>query len=235
MPRPCAATNGRCGTIRRRRRLFGRSFPWRCELNRYAEAVRYALKARGVGRDAIRSLFRRLGVYLTQEGDWARAVALYEKALAARATRQGDGRRHRPAHGTGPALPVDREVQTGGGMFRPRDLCPGPPRRIAIEEQAKRMLLGEPGPTYQLMGECFLVGRSAARRRWPPFRRPTKLAPDKALQQFNLARVDAKTGKPAEALAALEASFRRAPDRRRHRPYETLAEVLGQPRQKGRT
>ena len=50
---------------------------------RYSEAVRYALKAVEL-EDADPLLLRRLGVYLTEEGDWSRAVALYEKALATR-------------------------------------------------------------------------------------------------------------------------------------------------------
>ncbi len=106
------------------------------------------------------------------------------------------------------------------------------PESSGIDEEEKQLLLGEPGPTYQLMGECFL---SADRTdlALAAFEKADQVAPDKALQQFNLARVDVKTGKPAEALSALEASFAEHLTDEGLEPYETLADVLDRLGKKG--
>ena len=52
-------------------------------LKHYAEAVRYALKSVELD-DADPIVLRGLGGYLSEAGDWVRAVALYEKAVAIR-------------------------------------------------------------------------------------------------------------------------------------------------------
>jgi tetratricopeptide (TPR) repeat protein len=95
-----------------------------------------------------------------------------------------------------------------------------------LDQKLTKVLLGEPGLTYQLMGECFLAA-DKPQDALAVFEKADKVAPDKALRQFNLARVCAKTGKPAEALAALEASFAEHLTDQGMAPYETLAELLG--------
>ena len=75
------------------------------------------------------------------------------------------------------------------------------PDEFAYGREGQRGAAGEPGPTYQLMGECFLSA-DRPQEAQARFEKADQAAPDKALQQFNLARVAAKTGKPAEALAA---------------------------------
>ncbi|KKL14613.1 hypothetical protein LCGC14_2513910, partial [marine sediment metagenome] len=56
--------------------------PLAYRLRRHGEAVRYALKAVEL-ENADPLLLRRLGVYLTEEGKWLQAVALYQRALDA--------------------------------------------------------------------------------------------------------------------------------------------------------
>ena len=69
------------------------------------------------------------------------------------------------------------------------------PAEFGLDEQLKKSLLplDEPGPSYQLMGECFLAADRPEDAR-AAFQKAEKAAPDKALWQFNLARVDAKIG-----------------------------------------
>ena len=75
------------------------------------------------------------------------------------------------------------------------------------------------------MGECFLAADRPQEAR-AAFEKAEQAAPNKALRQFNLARVYAKTGKPAEALAALGGCFAEHWPDRASLPYETLADVL---------
>jgi tetratricopeptide (TPR) repeat protein len=103
---------------------------------------------------------------------------------------------------------------------------------FAIDKNLKKVLLGEPAPTYQLIGECFLEA-DRPQEALSVFEKADKTSPDKALRQFNLARVYAKTNKPAEALAALEAAFAEHLGGEGATPYETLAAVLDRLGKKG--
>ena len=106
------------------------------------------------------------------------------------------------------------------------------PSSTSATRLAKALLLDEPGPTYQLMGECFLAaGRLDDAE--AAFRKAQEFAPNKAMRQFNLARLDAQRGKPAEALAALESCLPQLSSLGTE-PYETLADVLQEARQEGR-
>ena len=91
--------------------------PVAVQLERYAEAARYALKAERLGRR--RSLAAgQAGRLSGRRGRLAEAVALYEKAVAARRQSQANRRRRPPADGVGPALLHDREIQAGGRVLR---------------------------------------------------------------------------------------------------------------------
>ena len=102
-------------------------------MKRHAEAVRYALKAAELD-DVDPLLLRRLGVYLTEEGDWAQAMALYEKALAARGRGQGNRRRHPPADGIGPALHLTKKYKQAADCFARVLYALDHPDEFAIDE-----------------------------------------------------------------------------------------------------
>jgi len=199
--------------------------PVAVRLKRYGEAVRYVLKAVELG-DADPLLLRRLGVYLSEENDWSRAVALYEKALAARGKGKETATDVLLRMELGRLYQFTGKYQPAADHFARVLYAIDHPDEFAIDEQFSKALLGEAGPTYRLMGECFLAaGRPAEAR--AVFEKANRLAPNKALWQFNLARVDAKTGKPAEALTALEAALAEHLHDEGMAPYETLADVLG--------
>ena len=96
---------------------------------------------------------------------------------------------------------------------------------FALDESLLKVLLGDAGPTYQIMGECFLAA-DRPQDAQAAFAKAEKAAPHKALRQFNQARVNAKTGKPGEALVALEAALADHLRDQGAAPYETLADVL---------
>ncbi len=198
--------------------------PLAFRLKRHAEAVRYALKAAEI-EDADPLLLRRLGVYLTEHGDFARAVGLYEKAVAARTSenetaaeillRMEMGRLYHL---------VEQYGKAADNFARVRDALDHP-NKSGLDDRLKKVLLGEPGLTYNLFGECFLrAGR--ADEAVASFEQAHRADPNKGRLEFNLARVHAQRGKPDLALAALEACFKEKLDSEGTAPYKLLAEVL---------
>ena len=200
--------------------------PIAVRLKRYPEAVRYAVKAVALD-DADPLLLRRLGVYLSEEGDWAGAATLFEKAQAAR----GKGKEN--------AADILLQMEMGRLYYlmdKPKQAADclarvlyavGHPGEFALDEQLVKVLLGEAGRTYQFMGECFLAA-DRPQEAQTVFQKADEIAPDKALRQYNLARVAAKTKKTVEAIAALEASFAEHLGGEGVAPYELLAELLEQ-------
>ncbi|MBN1395476.1 MAG: tetratricopeptide repeat protein [Pirellulales bacterium] len=193
-------------------------------LNRYAVAARYALldvELNGVEP----MLLRRLAVYSAGEGNYASAASLYEKAVAAR-------------RGAAPAaddvvlrmelgrlyLSLEKPRQAADcfdAVFRAMER----PAEFNLDDDFVAALQKNPGPTCQLMGDCFLAAGRIEKAR-AAFRKADQFNPDKAARQYNLARLSAKTGKPSEALEALEACFAEGLGGRGEEPYKILAEVL---------
>jgi tetratricopeptide (TPR) repeat protein len=193
-------------------------------LKRDAEAVTYALKAVEL-RDADSRLLQTMGRYLAQEGDWTRAIVLYEKTLAAQPAGKDTSDDLLLRMELGRLYQVTEKYPQAAECFARVTYALDHPDEFALDDQAKKLVLGEPGPAYQLMGECFLSAGKPAEA-LAAFEKADQSAPDKALQPFNMARVYAKTGKPAEALAALETSFAAHLNGVGIEPYETLSAVL---------
>jgi tetratricopeptide (TPR) repeat protein len=99
------------------------------------------------------------------------------------------------------------------------------PEKIPLDSDAQKTLLGEPGPTYNLIGESFLLaGRledAAA-----VFQKADQVAPNKGLLGYHLARVEARRKNPEKALTQLQAYFDRHVAGEGVGPYRLLAEIL---------
>ena len=205
--------------------------PLAVRLDRHAEAVRYALKVVQMA-DTDPMVLRRLGVYLTERGEWDQAVAMYEKAIAIR----------KKAKKTGADLLLEMELARLCHLADEYDKAAASftlvldaladPKKYAIDDELKKILLGEPGPTYNLIGECFLLANRPSEA-VKAFEKAHELAPNKGLLNYNLARVDAKTGKPEQALVRLQAAFDERLSSEGVAPYRLLAEVLGSLNKKG--
>jgi tetratricopeptide (TPR) repeat protein len=191
-------------------------------LKRYDEAARYVLKAADL-KGANPLQLAEVGVSLKEQGDFARASAVCRKALAAC---------DKPAvtivlqNELGDLYWIDGAYKQAADCFAAVLDAIDHPDKYGLDESLKNALLGEPSLTFQKIGDCFL----AADRRQEAkavFERSEMLACDKARRQFNLARVYAETGKPAEALAAFESAFAEpASNEFVFPPYEALARVL---------
>ncbi len=199
--------------------------PVAMRLKRFSLAARYALTSVEL-EDADPLLLRRLAVYLSEENDWAGAIALYEKALAVRGKGKPTAADILLRMELGRIYQLIEKYQPAADNFAQVLHAIDHPDEFAIDEQFSKALLGDAGVTYQLLGDCFVAADRPQEAR-VVFEKANRLKPNKALWQFHLARIDAKSGKPAEALTALEAAFAEHLHDEGMTPYETLADVLG--------
>jgi tetratricopeptide (TPR) repeat protein len=198
--------------------------PVAVRLNRQAEAARYALKA-AESDDTDPAILRRLAMHLAQEHQWKGAGQLFRRALGP------------PADGKESAADVilhknmgrlfylaDEYKQAADCLARVLNAIDHP-KEFNLDDEALKVLLEEAGPTYLWMGDCFVLA-DRPKEAMEAFERADKLAPNKALMAFCRARVDAKSGKPDKALAALETCLQERLSGEGTAPYELLAEVL---------
>jgi tetratricopeptide (TPR) repeat protein len=180
--------------------------PLAYSLNRRDEALRYAVKlAQLDSSDA--TLLRRLGLYEAEEGNWKEAVEFLDKAL--RLGKSGDK----------PTLDqLQLQVELGRLYFLSERYADAAtlfdavrpalekPKDFGLDTEAQQTLVGDKGLTYELMGATYLElhrpedAAAAFTQLNEIVKKPAELA-------LNLARVDAATHRPTEALAHLQTYF----------------------------
>jgi tetratricopeptide (TPR) repeat protein len=194
------------------------------KLGRREEAIRYALKVVALD-DGDPMLLRKLGAYLTEQGQWRQAVELYAKALAAL----------KKADTTVAGLLLEMEA---GRVYHLAEQYPkaadcfakvlealADPKKYGLEEESVKLVLGDPAPTYSLMGQCFLLA-GRLKEAQAAMEKSNQLAPNPGLYGLNLARLDQRSGRPREALDHLQACFDAHLASEGTRPYRLLREVL---------
>jgi len=198
--------------------------PLAVRLARHAEVVRYALKVVEI-QEADPQLLKRLAVYMTEIGDYPKALALYEKSAAAR-------KEAKPAAddvvlwmelGRLDYL-TEQYAKAAGHFERVLDALEHPDR-IPLDGAAKKALFSEPGPAYAMMGDAFLLA-GQPQKAVAVFEKGQKLAPNKGLLGYQLAKVDLKTGKPDKAVQDLQAYFDARLATEEAAPYQLLADAL---------
>ncbi len=193
-------------------------------LNRHAVAARYALIDVEL-KDADPMLLRRLAVFLAGKGDWTSAAVLYEKAVAVRKNAKQSAADVFLRMEMGRLYLLMEKYERAAECFAHVVNAVEHPDEFALDAHLSKALLDDPGRTYQLMGECFLAADRPEDAR-AAFQKAEEHSLGNAMRQYNLARVNAQTGKPAEALEALEACFAERLSGQGTAPYETLADVL---------
>ncbi len=194
------------------------------QLKRYAEAVRYAVKAVELENpDPL--LLRGLGADLAQEGEWSQAILLYEKALAARGSAKETASDILLRMEMGRLYCLLEKFKPAADCFARVLYAIDHRDEYALDESLVRVLLGKPASTFQLMGECFLWA-NRPEEALALFRKADEASHNESVLQFNLARVYVKTGKAAEALVAIEAALAGRMKDEGIAPYETLADAL---------
>jgi tetratricopeptide (TPR) repeat protein len=186
--------------------------------------IRYGMKAAELGiADA--PLLRHLGVYYTGRDDFKQALSLYEKAVALQESEKEDEAAVVTRMELGRICHLLGHYHKAATQFSRVIYALDHPAEFGLSEKARKVLLWEPAPTYQLFGESFLLADRLDEAR-KAFAKADQLAPNSALRDFNMARVDFRAGNAAQALAGMQAYFDKHLISEGTVPYELLAEVL---------
>ncbi|NUN03127.1 MAG: tetratricopeptide repeat protein [Bryobacteraceae bacterium] len=195
--------------------------PLAFNLNRPGEAVRYALKA--VELDPSDPLMlRRLGVHLTEQGDWQEALKLYEKALSL----EGEPKKN-AAHVVlklemGRLYYITEQYAESAKAFAEVVEALKQPEEWGIDAKLRKEVLSEPDKIYTLFGNSFLKGGEFDQA-LAAFAKATQ---DKAVLAYQTARVLDAQGHPDRALQELSKYFAAKSDKEGSAPYELLADLL---------
>ncbi|MEX0978988.1 MAG: tetratricopeptide repeat protein [Pirellulales bacterium] len=202
--------------------------PLAFNLDRQEEGVRYALiLAERDPTDA--TMLRRLAIYLTESGDIQRALSLYEKAVALQ-ERSGD----KPSADTvaiwlemARLYFVAKKFDLAARYFGKVNEALENPKQYQLTPTLEKALVNKGELTYQLFGETFLqAGRPA--EALAAFEKSQAIKADEARQLYNLARVDAKNKRPAQALAKLDQYFAGRFAQQGTGPCELFVELLAE-------
>jgi tetratricopeptide (TPR) repeat protein len=199
--------------------------PLAFNLDREEEGVRYALLlAERDPTDA--NLLRRLAMYLTENGQSERALKLYEKALT---LPEKDGKQSANIilmrMEMGRLYFLAKKYDEASKNFEIVAEALAKPKEFGLSDEVKTALINKGELTYQLFGESHLeAGRLDLAL--AAFEKSAEYKPDRALELYNRARVDAKRNRPAQALARLEAYLDGHFASQGTGVYELYAEVL---------
>jgi tetratricopeptide (TPR) repeat protein len=200
--------------------------PLAFSLDRQSEAVRYALiLAEREPNDPV--LLRRLAIYLTEEGNTERAMALYEKALALQAADKPTPNLLVARLEMARLYFVARQFDKAAAQFAVVWEALQNPKESGLDESMQKALVGKPELTYQLMGESFLAA-GRPEQALGAFQKVHEAKPDDGLHAYNLARVELKLKQPAQALAKLQPYFDQHLHTQGTAPYQTLADALAE-------
>lgn len=198
--------------------------PLAFRLGRNDEAVRYALKVVEL-EDADPLLLRSLAKHLVETGDLERAVALYERAVAARAGQKDTAADVVMQLEMGQFHHVVGQDKKAADNFARVLYALDHSEQFGLDEKTTKLLLDQPAATYNVFGEAFLMA-DRFDEALAAFEKANQLAPDAGLLGYNRARVNARTGRPSEALQSLAAYFDAHLATQATAPYELLAEIL---------
>ena len=205
--------------------------PLASRLGRHGEAVRYALKAVQL-EDTDPKVLSGLGFYLAQRGDWPEALAMYEKALAARKESEETATDVILRMEMGRLYYLSDEYKKAADCFAQVLKAFEQPDEFKFDADVKAALLGKQHATYNLIGESFLLA-DRPEEAVAAFEKSHEIAPNEGLLKYNLARVDVLVGKPNEALAKVQVYFDEHLTSQGMAPYRLLAEVLQQLEEEG--
>ena len=201
------------------------------ETERVEEAARYALLSSATAPLDANTL-RPLALLLTQQGDWARALALYETMLASPSNTT-------PTATEAPLSFTDLTIRqeairlyfltgrfAGGAPFcAALEAALAEPEKFRLNATQHKELLGDPHLTYHLFGECHLAAGDFAAAR-ASFETAHKHQANAGLLGYNLARVEQRRGESTSALEHLQAYFTAKLAGEGAAPYALLGELL---------
>lgn len=199
--------------------------PLAFQLKRPAVAVRYALLAAEL-EEADPLLLRRLGVYLTEQGDWEQAVRLFERALDTRDSQRETAAEVLLHMELGRLCHLIGRHETAAKHFTKVLHALANPKDFALDGETTKTVLGDPASTYGLIADCFLLA-NRSKEAMTAYQKADKASPRPGRLQVNRARVLLHDGQPEQALEALEAAFEHDLSGDDATPFLALIDVLG--------
>jgi len=194
-------------------------------LGRHGQAARYYALNADLLEDIDPKVLSGLGFYLAQQGDWQQALALYEKALAARKQSESTVTDIILRMEMGRLYWLSDEYEKAADCFAQVLKAFERPDEFEFDADVKEALLGKRHATYNLIGESFLLA-DRPEEAIAAFKKSHEIAPNEGLLKYNLARVDLLVGKPNEALAKLQVYFDEHLASQAAAPYRLLADIL---------
>jgi tetratricopeptide (TPR) repeat protein len=193
-------------------------------LNRPNEAVRYALKAVELDpSDAL--LLRRLGVHLTEQGDFKGALKLYEKAQELDKPQQQSAAAVVLRLEMGRLYFLTQRYPDAAAAFSEVMEAFKTPEKFGLDAKLRKEVLKDPAKLYTMFAEAFLEANQPDQAA-AAFEKAQETNKDKAVFAYQMARVRMAAGEPAKALEELQGYFDARSAKEESEPYELLAEVL---------
>ena len=197
--------------------------PLAFNLDRPEEAVRYALKAVELS-PSDPQLLRRLGEHLAGQGDFSKALKLYQRALALEEGGAPSADRVRLRWDMGRLSFFTEDFAAAAAAFAEVNAALDQPEQHALDDETKSAILEDATSTYTLFGEAFLkAGRPD--EAIAAFQKAYAESDDKGGLGYRLAEVHASAD-PAKALEELDAYFQSHSISQGAAPYELLAKLL---------
>ncbi len=168
---------------------------------------------------------RYVALHLTRQGDWEKAVEIYERTL-------GIGPRE-PASDEDVVMMMEmarlcrliEDNKKAASYFTQALTALDSPRKHNISPKVKNDLLGDDGATYQLIGSSFLAAGDVAAAE-SVFKKAEEAAPSAARTAFNTAAILRHTGRFEEALVQLDACLEAHTEAMGLGPFLLLEETL---------
>jgi tetratricopeptide (TPR) repeat protein len=198
--------------------------PLAAEMGRHAVAVGYALKLAEMGR-ADPLLLQRLAAFLAEQGEQDKALRLYEKAADARRDLDPQAADVVLWMEVGRLYYLADRHNDAAEQFAKVLKAIEKPDEYQLDDELMKAVLGEPPATYGLMGETF-VEAGRVEEAEAAFRKAYEADKDQPRLEYHLAQVEAKSGKPEQALERLEKAFQEKLETKDTGPYRLLADVL---------
>jgi tetratricopeptide (TPR) repeat protein len=193
-------------------------------LNRNSEAVRYAAKFASLDASDP-TLLLRLAVVLTEQGEWKKALALYEKAIAAEKpdTKTAAGIMLRMEMGR--LYFLNDEPSKATASFAQVLAALSAPKEYQLSDRQLNALRGEKGNGLELMLTVFIETKD-----WPAAEATLKELPNwnnnPAVIHYLTATLLHAQAKHSVALTELEEYFTARETSRNYAPYELLRDIL---------
>ncbi len=195
-------------------------------LKRPAVAVRYALRVADLDDDDP-VLMRRLGLYLTEQGDWEQAIRLYEGAIQSRVAEKMTAGDLLLRLELGKLHYLSKNHDKAAEHFAQVLFAVGHPSEFALDDETTKILLGAPAAAFALFGDCFLLA-DRPEDALAAYEKAHEADPDPARFEVHRARVWLQSGQPENAVEAVQAAFRHDGVAENAVPYRVFVDALRQ-------